>query len=440
LSNVAVLTYGVDKNSVVQLDKPINGNAILVNTNNGMIYNVYVTGNMYLSTNNLTEKNVSIFVALTINSNITNANYLLEHVYYNENVLYEGSLNNLGQGQGLDLFTIKNLITYFNSGTWDYVRVWSVYSEENGGLPVFKYFYDYIINFNIEVDKYTIVSQEMLLNNKTLYSDYWNYIDTLSTTDKQNVLVYGNLQKDSYYIVDIDNTDVLYIESNGSTTITVLEFVLNNDATIYVYKGASVNIRIIPIKYYHVNSVGLIHLSNTDGNNGTHIDAYDQRVPEGSTSIASEDTIIAFNIAPNIDNIIDIYDRDRFDYYVEIDVTLDEYTVSVSEILNQATASLDMVTNIEINDGTNSSTTGSLDNIKHGSTVTIDITLNSQYVYDPDTNPDTKTNIVLDKWIHKADFYNKLEEDLLLTDEASYQIYSREGEDVIVTLNSLYNT
>ena len=234
-------------------------------------------------------------------------------------------------------------------------------------------------------------------------------------------------------IVDIDNTDVLYIETNGTASVSVMQFVLNSDATIYVYRGASVNIRVIPIKYYHVNSIGLIHLSNTDPDNGTHVDTYSQRVPEGSTDIASEDTIITFNIAPNIADIADIYDRDRFDYCVEIDVTLDEYTVTISEILNQATASLDMVTNIDITDGVNTSTSGSLDNIKHGSTVVIDITLNSEFVYDPDTNPDTKTNIVLDKWVHKADFYNKLEEDMLLNDEASYQIYTRDGEDLVIS-------
>ncbi|MCI5497546.1 MAG: hypothetical protein MR412_03050 [Firmicutes bacterium] len=276
-------------------------------------------------------------------------------------------------------------VANFPTSTWDYTNVWSIYSDVNNGLPVFKQFNDYIVRLPYG-DDYT------LLNSNDLTDRYFTYDKESNENKDKLVLISPN------YVVDIDNS-VTSIRQNGATTIsnnfvTITNVVINSNGTIYIYRGAQVNLRVTSIIYRHVTSITLGHKSSAIENvTNTYTRISDVQ------DISGKKLGVQMELNPS-SNVSNIYDRNRFDYYIEIREDIDTYDISVSTI-NTSNDSNELVDAIKISENTNnatvSSTNPTLTNIPHGSVVNIELSLASAVI------AQEFANIRVDYWMLKAD-------------------------------------
>ena len=432
--NVGTLIISDDGSSSQSVAGVINSS-----TNAGLtISNIYISGSIKLISNISTPTikvaplvisfaggNITLRNSVWLSSVINN---LGSTAYSTDKAVVTTGTTTLESVASKTSNEIIRLSSTFPEATWDYVNVWSVYTDINGGLPVFKQFNDYIVKLPHDANHTIGYSNDLL-------DRYFTYVKPDTNT---RVMIHEN------YIVDIDNSET-NIQETGlqSMIVSLRQVVINEDGTIYIYKGATVTLRVTSIIYRHVTTITLGHESS-QVENITNTYSRTDDVQDKDEYLGSNTTKnytgkklgVRFDMLPSA-SVLDMYDRNRFDYFVNITEDIDTYDISAEALETTDDTSVRLIDKITISDTTNnksaSNTNPTLQSIPHGSRVKIELSLNPTiigYEY---------TNIRVDYWM--------LEVDNILTDNSGYNylldnktiVNSLETSDNKFELNKLYN-
>ena len=411
------------------------------------IKNAYNYGNMYFYGGSTNVKAGMIAVNTAGESiSIDQANYNLNGLNVSR---YDGSAEYTESVVGQSYTQLAFTADKFPIGSWDFVNVWSVYS----GTPVFKYFNDYIIQLPFGDDyKYiesSKIDDETLgfgATNKFFTYKYKGDGVTERRQDGKYVLAYNPSTSEGYIIeMNVDSYSITQ-KGIGSSTLTINNIAINSDGTVYVYKGTQATINITSVMYRHVTKVTLGNTNfsgeagdyyNADINNDSVADytlssdsvyneysmTYDGDYSNNHNNIGNK-TGVNFVLTPKV-AVSDMYDRNRFSYFVTIEDSIDKYSISVSKTQNTSVANENLLNSITINEldaSTSSavqtavtstmstdSTVATMTGVLHGSKVRIVADLNSTIL------GATDENVRIDSWRLKASTQNGLAEDRVVT-------------------------
>ena len=418
LGNNAIINVGVHGAGVIakayagkEYSNLYNTGLIATDNNNSIsgILNVFGSGNLVLnnaysvgeiyyhgSYNSSTEYNLAMLVSAYDNANITlnNCNVIDNISFDDVSVALTGkeayTTGTITKTNVLNsnLSTLQNIQSSFSPNTWDYVNIWSIYSGVNSGLPVFKHFNDYIVKVGY-TENLTVVKSDVVGSGE--YSKYFSYT---------NPAIIRNVVLSDTYVIDVDTDNVSITQSGAnSNTISINNAVINDDGTMYIYRGATVPLRVTSIIYRHISTITLDHEISSIADITSNYD----RVSDNHDSNGKKVGVV-YNTTP-VASVSDMYDRNRVGYFIVINDELDTYDISVSTLENtdDKTVKLIKEKGIKISENAGNTTISgnnpTLTNIPHGSTVSIEVTLN-------DILLTSTTNIRVDYWLQEVDNTN----------------------------------
>ncbi|MGN0961764.1 MAG: hypothetical protein ACI4PF_06190, partial [Christensenellales bacterium] len=394
-SNTSVVTSlgseGID------ISGNIAGGVIAIAENNLSINNIYSLGNLFgiycalvigeqdITINNAYATTTGIFISLN-NGNVTisNANYITSATL----AVTTGTITQTR----VNAISENNFNTnYFSSIYWDFVRVWSVY----GSTPVFKYFNDYIIQLP-EGEEYVYILATDIDTTFGTPNKYFTYMyegdnSTLRRIAGKYIIVKNTITNDDY-IIEINNKvsgwNITETGSNGST-LTISEVAINDDSTVYIYRGANATLNVTSVIYRHISNISMKHHNESISTISQNYDmTYDSDFSNNHNSLGNK-TGVNFVMNPTA-TISDKYDRNRFDYYIEITEDIDTYDISISKTQNTSVTGENLLSKVTLTEKTSGGTNvqtpvenamstddakATISGVKHGNTIRIELTL-----------------------------------------------------------------
>jgi len=384
---------------------------LVITSANTTITNAYF--NSTIKSNNDTANANAYVIAYTTASNsitLTHVNYLSQSV---TTTIANGTLTQSSVVGG----AISSLTTaVFATSNWDYVFVWALY----GSTPVFKYFNDYIIQLPLGTDYYYIEADD-IATQFGAENEFFTYNSTRRTAGKY-IVVRDASTGDNYIIeIRLDN-NVSQTGINGST-VSISNININDDHTIYMYRGSTATLNVTSVIYRHITEISLKHHNNDIAD---YTQVYYMNYNNDYSNSHNSDghkTGVDFVMTPNatVASTYQLYDRNRMDYYITISDAIDTFDFSVGKTQNTSVANENLidadggVTIKSVKSGqadksiksalTNINDVVTLQGVEYGSTVTITVALNS------DILANTDENIRIDKWTLIKDDKNLITDD-----------------------------